>query len=322
MIRLQYHPELIEQAVRLAVRDDDARQNELHQAIDPIYQIEDAAERETRFGQAFVEWFRRLRLDRFIDESLANFPNLVEGVTEGFVRPAARRKSQRADLFVRPDSDAQYRTLVIQLCPESVVEPAGIRDALMRELQHVEDMVDPSFGYAPEAIAGFPSQQQLARDRYCVLWDIRIERILESQGLIERCQRLRLAQTFRRAFTVGGRPPAPDVFERLWEGETASHVDILCKAGGSLDWVGDSTQVSECCTTNSSGSLCPMCGFPTYDWFELDASADAWFDGRVRERIGEWRPTDGICRQCAETILSERTRFGPNRGTETVGSIG
>jgi len=318
MIRIQYHPILIEQTVNLAVRDDDDLHNALHADIDPIYEIQNATVRETQFQKAYVEWFTRLKLDRFIDETLANFPITVECVDEGFVRSASRSKSQRADLFVRNDSGRPHRSLVIQLCPESLVDPATIRDGLLRELQHVEDMLDASFGYEPDSINGFPTQRQIMRDRYCVLWDIRVERILQRNGLIESSVKSRLGERFRRAFTSGGMPPAPDAFDCLWNTDQGTHADILRRASGRLDWLRNPECTSDIRCDVSPGSPCPMCDFPTFDWFDFDDCSGEAFSRRIRELIKTWTPEQGICRQCAETILAERLNTQPTREAESV----
>ncbi len=304
MIRIQYHPQLIEGSVSIAVRHDDNLQNALHQVIDPIYELQDTAERERQFRKAYVDWFMRLKLDRFIDETLSNFPNVVECVDEGFVRSASRSKSQRADLFVKGEADQPRRSLVIQLCPESLIDPSTIRDMLLRELQHVEDMLDASFAYQPDPMDGLPSQQQVARDRYCVLWDIRIESILVRKGLIERCAKEQLIPKFLKAFTAGGISPAPDCFDRLWRADLATHAEILHRATRRLDGPCESESDDAVRQTVAPGSSCPMCGFPTFDWFEINDARVQQLGKRIRESIVAWTPDDGVCRQCAETLLS------------------
>lgn len=319
MIRIQYHPQLIEESVNVAVRHDEGLQNALHQVIDPIYELKDHAERESRFRLVYVNWFTRLKLDRFIDETLANFPNVVECVDEGFVRSASRSKSQRADLFVKQVSAEPYRSLVIQICPESLYAPDRIRDTLLRELQHVEDMLDEAFGYEPDLIDGFPSQQQVARDRYCVLWDIRIEKILDREGLIARCNKLQLNRRFLKAFTTGGRSPSPVNLELLWETELATHAEILRRATGSFDWLCETKNTNKVRQTISAGSQCPMCGFPTFDWFEVSDSRHERLGQMVRETVVAWTPGDGICRQCAETMLSSSLDVRSACETELTG---
>ena len=301
MIIVQYQPELIEQTVLLAARRDAKTEVDLHRAIDPMFELPQDDEREARFRRAFVEWFARLKLDRFVDELLSHFPRVAEQVAEAVVRAAPRSKSEGAELFVRDGADGCRRTLVVQVLPESLVEPDLVRDAMLRELQHAEDMLDETFGYVPESIDGLPSQQQVVRDRYGVLWRIRVEAALVRLGLLDGSGESRLRSQFEQTFTLAGVAPPAGAFSSLWNGTAVTHAQLLSWASDPRAWL---HRTDDRCSSKVLGAPCPTCRFPTFDWFEDTDSWDDDFVTRVRQSAPAWTQDQGICRQCAETFLS------------------
>ncbi|RJP36239.1 MAG: hypothetical protein C4547_07815 [Phycisphaerales bacterium] len=308
MISVHYDPNLIEQTVRLAVRRDAAAEIELHRAIDPIFELPDGDERENRFRQAFVEWFKKLRLDRFVDEALANFPRVVEQVERGVVRTAPRRKSQGAELFVSREAGGACRTLLIQVCPESLIDGARTHDLLLRELQHVEDMLDESFAYVPESLDGPASRQQLTRDRYAVLWDIRVESTLARRGLLTDTREKHLRERLAMAFTVGGQAPPEETFERVWEAPSLGHACLMSWAKDPPEWMVSRAATGGAVGGRPPGATCPICGFPTFDWYEPSGEEESLVASWVRASRPSWTAGDGICRQCAEHCLSREAQ--------------
>ena len=308
MIRIQYHPELLEQAVWLAARRDALTESSLHATVDRIYELAPCDEREARFRRAFADWFTRLKLDRFLDEMLSHFEGVVERIDAGMVRPTPRRKSEGAELFVRHDADLPRRTLVIQLCPESLTEPEIARDAMLRELQHVEDMLDEAFGYVPESIDGLPSHQQVVRDRYRILWDIRVEAILNRRGLLKCAAKPRLWSLFERAFTFAGFQPTRALFQTVWDHEGGSHAQMFTWAIEPRKWLLAEMGQDHTGAQSGLGEPCPLCRFPTFDWCDWPNACDPRIEINIRETVPEWRPADGICRQCAETLEAGAAR--------------
>jgi len=304
MIIVQYHPDLVEQTIMLAVRRDASMESELHRAIDPLFKLPSDDNREARFRTVFADWFARLRLDQFLDETLSHFPRIVEQVAEAVVHAASGRKSEGAELFVRQSNDACQRTLVVQLLPESLIEPERHRDAMLRELQHAEDMLDEAFAYVPESIDGLPSQQQVVRDRYGVLWNIRVEAALVRRNLIAQERRSSLISQFCRAFVVAGAQPPQEMFDRLWDHGVGSHAQMLDWSKDPRAWLGLLTGSGGSAGSHTMGGSCPVCTFPTFDWYEPSASDEDRIAQQIRHTVPGWDSSAGICRQCAETYLS------------------
>lgn len=185
MIRIEYDPQLVEHSVLLAVRRDSSTERELHKTIDPIYEVQDAEQREKAFVQAFAEWFDRLSLGRLVYELVAQRLLISDRVERCVVREAHRRRAEGAELCIQGGESERIppsRTVVIQLCPESVVAPDRARPHLRRELLHISDMLDGDFGYEPRAFVGSLPAESLIRDRYRCLWSTHVEGRLVREG--------------------------------------------------------------------------------------------------------------------------------------------
>ena len=304
MNRVEYDPVLVEQAVRLAVRSDPSSEQSLHRQVDPLYAIDDHEERDRAFTRTYAKWFTQLGLGRPLTELIAERPVIDRRVAMCLVRMAPRRKAESAELFVRRDSPSApiARTLVIQLCAESLVEPESARSFLRRELLHVSDMLDDDFGYVREEFDGLPARQNLVRDRYGVLWDIYVERRLMDDDLVgrERMEHLRVG--FEKAFTLGGQPPSDDAFDRVLHCRVLTHRQLFL-------WANEPRRVLEVngengpqpmVGRNGPGQSCPICGFPTFDWLDLPDEGGAEEIGAIQRICPTWTAADGVCRRCAE----------------------
>ena len=303
-MKIEYDPILVDQATYLAARGDSLTERKLRSEIDPLYLIEDGDRREAEFRKVFSEHFVALGLDRVLLELLAERPTISEGVGTCIVREAARARAQSAELFVRggsaeigPDS----RTLMVQLCPTSLVEPDAVRPLMRRELLHVADMLDESFDYAPEDIEGIPATRNLIRDRYRVLWDTYVEsRLLRDSRVSGRRLEL-LRRNFQRAFTTGGRTPASTVFDQISGMTALTHTQMLQWAREPEALEGNAaSDETESSQSRQPGATCPICRFPTYDWYGQFAADEDSVEGRIRDEHPNWQPEHGLCRRCAE----------------------
>lgn len=230
MIRFEYEPALVEQAVRLAVIHDPAMERALHAEIDPLYAIPDPQRRDPAFAQCFAKAFRALELDRIVPALLEERPLVVSLVDGCKVCRAGRWSGQSAELFVRPaetDGAPKRRTLVVSVCPEALVHPDRAASLLRRELLHVSDMLDERFGYRPADLEGLSRLQQPTRDRYRVLWDVYVESRLRREGRVDDEGGAGLWPAFARAFTTDGKAPPPEMFEGLLALPAATHAAVF-----------------------------------------------------------------------------------------------
>jgi len=307
MMRIEYEPDFVEQAVFLFARRDGRLERELHRLVDPLYGIDELERREHAFRAAYLEWFRRFGLDRPATDLIAERPLIGASIERCIVRAAARKKAESAELFVRDAESApgrECRTLVIQVCPQSLVDSTTVVSRLRRELLHVADMLDPTFGYARDALEGRPSTQNLVRDRYHVLWRLYVEMRLREERPASDDLTPRLREDFDRAFVTHGQAPPPQVFAfvaaqrglthaRLLQWSTDPQV-LLTESGVSVSYSGSGP---------APGAPCPICEFPTHDWYEFPAAGPD-LTSSLRDYHPDWSVGEGLCRRCAETLVA------------------
>lgn len=229
-MRIEYDPNLVEQAVFFASRHGQQTAEDLHATIDPLYELTEAEQREGAFRRAFSGFFVKFGLDRVLASLLDEQPLIAEGVPRCIVRKAKRQKAETAELLVQKTNHAGGaggRTLVIQACPESLVKPEDFKLRLRRELLHVADMLDSQFDYVLEAIPGAVPKQNLIRDRYRVLWDIYVEGRLWREKKGDDSAIACLRQMLKRAFSCAEDGFLGDGFDRVFNAPVLTHRQLF-----------------------------------------------------------------------------------------------
>ncbi len=332
MITVEYDHALVEQATFLAARRDEQRECELHRAIDPVYEIPDKELRQKAFAEVFRQFFTKFGLDRIVSSLIAEHPLISKCVSRCVVREAPRASAESAELFVRQAYGLQSvgsiaaraeargslgRTLVVQACPQSLLDAGKFVFRMRRELLHVADMLDERFAYKREAIAGLPARQNLVRDRYRVLWDIYVQGRLQRRGQEEAQWTERMKRNFRKVFGGQDADSIEPAFDRVFQAGPLTHGILLDWAGNPeklfkatsgphyakgllCPLVDSSVRSLTVAAPNSPGARCPLCGFPTHDWFDLGSVEDGTIADTVRLNHPHWSVESGICRQCAE----------------------
>lgn len=232
-MRFEYDPNLVEQATFLAARRDPERECELHALLDPLYKFSDAELRQRAFREAHGEAFRRFGLDQIVPAHVARFELTSTRLARCIIREAERTRAQSVDLYrenPRASGGVGEQVLILALCPESFLDEGRLGPWLLRQLQHVEDMLDDQFAYECELPTASVVQQSLIRDRYAVLWDIGVESRLLRSGMICGDELEGLAKSFTKAFTHAGRVPSRAAFEMLRNAERLTHQQLLACA--------------------------------------------------------------------------------------------
>ncbi len=238
MVTIEYEQSLVETTVFLAVRNDDRLECELHQVVDHLYEIPDEEIRQREFVPVFREFFTKLGFDRLIAGLLAERPLVGELVDRCVVREAPRKKAQSAELLVQGNKggeDRVGRTLVFQICPQSFLDTGRLIELMRRDLLHVTDMLDEQFGYVRETFSGDPSQQNLQRDRYRVLWDIHVEGRLKRERREINGKEERLRHALARVFQVDTENGISRFFQHVLDAKSLTHRQLMDWARGSLD---------------------------------------------------------------------------------------
>jgi hypothetical protein len=250
-MRTEYDPNLIEEAVRLAARTDPRVERALHDAIDPIYAQPDFDARDDAFRRTIAAFFfTALHLDRPVTTVLERFPFIHAKAERCIVRRAPRRKSERADLLIREpqaEIDARVFTLIVQVSPESLLDPAGWDHRMRRELLHASDMLDPAFEYRLELPAGPTTRRNLVRDRYQVLWSAYVEGRLDRQSASDVPPGL--LQTFCRVFAWADDDHMRRAVDRVLRARGLTHARLL-------EWADNPDLLFATADDNASGALC------------------------------------------------------------------
>ena len=183
-MRVDYDAVLVEHAVFEAGRRDPELEAEIHQATDPLYEIDDLRKRDAHFAVVCKTFFQRLELDHPLAQLLAEHPLIERAVHRCVVRKAPRSRQEMAELYIKHDLDTGtwMRTIIIQVCPHSLLNPEKLGVKMRRELMQIADMLDERFGYRRDSLAGRLPRENLIRDRYRVLWDIYAQGRLARSG--------------------------------------------------------------------------------------------------------------------------------------------
>jgi hypothetical protein len=227
-MQFEYHPDFVEQAVFLASRLDAERECELHAFVDRLYAIPDAELKDRAFREANAERFTKWRLGAALADAIDEWKAPAGQISRCVVIPASRSSNQYVDLLVKPTTESEtQRTLLLQVRPQSLFEPATLRSWLHRELMHVSDMLDEDFGYDPGDLDGAVWECNVQRDRYSVLWRIYVAGRFMREGCCDDREIAALRTAFRRAFTHHGVAPSGVEFDRLLDWERLTHAQLL-----------------------------------------------------------------------------------------------
>jgi hypothetical protein len=226
-MRIEYDPGLVERTIFLIARRDSAFESELHAMVDPLYAMAQGSAREAAFQKVHASLFVRFGMPGILEQLLDEQPLIAESVERCIIREAIRRTSESAELFIRANPPQKEKTLMIQVAASSLVEPSNLHSFLRRELLHIADMLDPRFEYRLERFEGTPARQNLARDRYRLLWNIYVEGRLHRSGLGEERIVTRLRETFARLFNWDTNPSARLAFDSIIDAPSLTHPQLM-----------------------------------------------------------------------------------------------
>lgn len=301
----RYEPRFVEEAVFFARREPGAAED-LARRRNRIYEIADPDERERVFGELYREWFGRLGLGKPIEQAFREQPSIASGVEVCLIGRSTKAADDGAELFVQADQNrpgVHRRTVRLLLRPEVLSSPEVLLTFLRHELFHIADMLDPKFAYEPALPASDvgPTYDSLLRSRYRVLWDTTINARMLQRGWLPAAARSRCRSEFFSAFPMLG-DELDDVFLRFFDQARCTHPELVAFAQNPRAVTGSAVG------TPQPGSRCALCGFPTYVFAPQRGSFDASTIAKIIEDFPRWRPSDGLCAQCAD-LYAARSRW-------------
>ncbi len=293
---LRYDPGLVEEAVFLAA-EGHPEAKRFHRERDRIYRINHPEERERAFNELHRGWFLQLGLADQIEEAVSEQPLLSSGVNSCLVARAPGKHEEGAELFVNPEeklSEKERRTVSVFLRPESLLDPSALLTFLRHELMHITDMLDPGFGYEPQLPPGEggPTHDRLLKERYRVLWDATIDGRMVRRGWAPESLRAERLREFCDTFPMFGQK-SESRFSYFFDQEAHTHAELVA-------FISDPRAVMATPSAPHPGSRCPLCGFPTYDFEPEPEHLSPELLDQITRDSPRWRPTHGLCRQCAD----------------------
>jgi len=235
-----------------------------------------------------------------IEGAVSEWPLLRAQAPAVFVQGAASAKAEEANLRESGGTLA----IVLSLRPARFADLADLLCWLRHEFGHLEDLLDPGFGWDRGFTWPGPTraEMEIQRRRYRALWCLSVDARLKSA---EKCSLEALAarsEAFRTAFS---RLPARIVEACLaamgaWRpthgGLLAAALDPRALAkipGQSL------TPREEASLAGVARVTCPLCSFPATVW----SDPQSWTSGMiemVKRTFASWEPADGACERCFE----------------------
>ena len=260
-----------------------------HRERERLYSIADPDDRNAAFFRLHLNWFREWSLEKQLIDLLNEFHLVKKSVRLIAFRKSRSKKDEGSEMYV--NESGQHA--IISLRAERFENSSNLAAFLRHEFMHLHDMVDPDFDYAPQTDlrVSSPGQQRLALERYTVLWDITIDQRLIRQNRETIATREERSREFDRTFQFWPQEKRAEVFQKLWNNPAPRHAELMelaCDPCGLRH--ADSPR---------PGSLCPLCGFSTFEWADTDSITQTCLD-RIRNEFPEWHSDHGVCARCVE----------------------
>ncbi len=278
-----------------------------HREREQLYSILDPDERNDAFRRLHREWFREWGLERLLTEPLKEFPILLERLRLLAFRRSRDRHDEGAELYVNGKGE---RNGLVVVRPEQFERRAELVSFLRHELMHLQDMVDPAFGYQAELpVSGaLMNHRRAAGERYHVLWDVSIDGRLTQAGRGTVASREQRWSEFAGVFGFWPEARQRELFDALWASPVPTHsalVELSCdprqlQTGGGPQ----------------PGAACPLCRFPTFAWAD-PAGLTAETVTAIQREFPRWRVEDGACARCAE-IYRRQMPFASSRSNTSA----
>jgi hypothetical protein len=305
--RLDVDPRLARRVVDLTVEKarssgDGSPARALSAALEPVYR---ASAGEAARAEGFEAIDRRLFEEwggaSVVAEAVAELPRLAAALDAIWLGCAERGEAAGADL-----GGKTLRQLGVAVSPSLFLEPEALRLFLRRELLHVDDTLDPEFGYRPGILlAGRPGAlENLARDRLRLLWGISVDgRVARRWPAAARLREERLGEA-RAAYRSLPEELPERVVERLWSGPRPAFEELR-------RWACGNESLLEAFLPGSRpapgafvpGSPCPLCGFPVARLVAEWGEERPHLEELIAIDFPAWRPESGACERCVEGYL-------------------
>lgn len=306
---LVVQPELMERVVFEAARADSDLERLYQRQFADCYKEAAPHARNLAFRALHEKWFDELGFHRNITAALSRFPNVMRCVDRAAFARAVGRNAQSMELFGKP---GRY-TAAACVAVSTLLDPVAFSYWAAHELLHIDDILDPDFVYdaslRPEGASIAATNR--TRERYAVLWAISIDSRLARRGKIPNEIPMRRKDELTRSFGLTDIAAAELSFERLWTelgANRPAHPALVELARRGVSEHSQQEADDAASLRPASGSPCPICGFPTFDWADYETTL--MVAALLPDKFSAWSPEHGICGRCAEVYRCQPVAIG------------
>ncbi len=255
-----------------------------------LYAIRDPDERSAAFFTLFLKWFCEWGGEDRLKRPLKEFPLIGRSLNILAFRRALKGSDQGAEMFVHSSGE---KNGVIALQSEMFEQDERLDRLLRHELTHLNDMLDPAFGYSPEFTLPQQrgAQQRLTLMRYRLLWDVTIDGRILNSGRATLGTREQRWGEFNRAYGFWSEEQRKETFEKLWTDRNPKHEKLLAMASDPRDLQHHSGMLP--------GAPCPLCTFPTFEWMDAASMQPSTIE-TISAQFPKWTHEQGACKRCVE----------------------
>ena len=306
-IEIRYEPSFLEEAVFLELS---AREAAGDRRVAQVFHAQRAAlydaaaspeQREAAFRKFAARYFEELGFAELFAARLEECPLVAAHVHAVLVRRVFCRKEERVELYVLPGSTARQdsgspTTLLIDLQVMRCRDRQRLAAWLRHELMHICDMLDPAFAYQPHPELGgeYELENDLIRERFRLLWDLRTEGRMRRRGWQAVTEDTIRHREFERVFA----PWEPLRREAVWR-DCGSRDNWTQRELLALAQDERLTRM-----LGQGGIRCPLCHFPTREGVRDWSGGQATVAEAIHMDYPMWQPSHGACLQCAELYRS------------------
>lgn len=302
----EYSPSLIEEVV---MRFITGKQEEVsfRKNRNALYDIEDGELRETAFQNFHLSWYAKLKLDTPLVDSLISYPLIISQVDRIALIQAPSKKKEGAELFRKNDeivsNDEKKTSIILTLTPERFSDFDKMIGYLRHELQHIEDMLSPDFGYKlnssnPKLSALISS---LFLQRYSVLWDLTVDGRLSNKRWETSLPKEKHFEIFQQTFQL---PPedSTKLFNYFFDNPVPKHEELEDFAVDPKSWLKDRKDAEDVRKGN-----CSLCTFSSTDLSILPKLFPKEILEVIQDENPHWKRSDPVCGQCIDIYESRLT---------------
>ena len=303
---LEYSPSLIEEAV---MRFISGRKEEIvfRDERNALYDIRDSERRETAFQDFHLSLFAKLALETPLVESLCSYPHIISKVDRVAIVQAPSKKNEGAELFRKNDklysNDEKNTSILITLTPEQFCKPDRLLDYLRHELQHIEDLLNPCFGYKLNSSNPNVSSliDSLFLQRYSILWDLTVDGRLSNKNLPTLLSKEAHFEKFQQTFQL---PPSESsrLFDYFFNNPNPKHEKLEDFAADPFGWLQDRKNIKD-----ASKGNCSLCTFSSTDLSTDTEQLSEEIIELIQAENPYWKFSDPICGQCIDIYESRFT---------------